>query len=318
MLIDRVKIEVAAGSGGNGCNSFFKRRGARHRAVPNGGPGGKGADVVMVASRHVRTLRDFTFHRHFKARQGGHGSSNNKNGRGAEDLVIKVPLGTVITDLDTGSLLADLTEEGESVIVAKGAAGGEGNIKSPEATPGRAGEAKTLQLDLKLIADVGIVGFPNSGKSTLICGISRADSKIADYPFTTKEPILGVIQKEEFSIVVADMPGLIKDAHLGKGLGDRFLRHIERTKLLVHLVDMSGVSFQDPMEAYESLNEELALYSPSLAKKEQIIVANKMDLPDAPKNILRFKKKMKKKVLAISALKRHGLEELIEEIRSRL
>ena len=317
MLIDQVKVEVKAGRGGNGCNSFFGKRG-RPRIKPSGGPGGKGGNIVMVVSSHMQTLRDFKFRQHFKAQGGGHGSSNNKKGRNGADFIIKVPPGTIITDIDSQCRLGDLKDTFDSLVVARGGRGGRGNIHSKIASLGEEGETKILQLDLKLIADVGIVGFPNSGKSTLVSNISGANSKVADYPFTTKEPILGVVAGEDFSFVAADMPGLIKGAHSGRGLGDKFLRHIERTKLLVHLIDMARGFLGDPLADYLALNEELSLYSPDLAAKVQIIVANKMDLPAADENLARFKKKVKEKILAISALKKQGLEELVEEIRNSL
>lgn len=318
-FIDRAKIFVKAGDGGRGCASFYRDKYTRF-GKPNGGDGGRGADIVLLADRNIFTLLDFQYNRHFRAAHGGHASSNNKKGRDAQPVIIKVPVGTVVTDLKTGCVLRDLKEEGEQVVVAAGGKGGLGNIHSPglEAISGEPGEEKELSLDLKLIAQVGIVGFPNAGKSTLISGISNAQPKIAAYPFTTKFPILGMVDKGDNKFIVADIPGLIKGSSQGKGLGDEFLRHVERTKVLLHVVDISGFEGRDPLEDYKAINYELKAYGKALEKKPQIIALNKMDLEGAREKLKRFKTKVKKKVYPISALKKEGLQELINAVAQKL
>lgn len=318
MFIDSAKIYVKAGDGGKGCFSFYKDNFTRYRR-PDGGDGGNGGNIVLVTDKNLFTLLDFQFNRHFYARSGQHASSNNKRGKGASDLIIRVPVGTLVTDFKNNCFLRDLNQDGQELIVAKGGRGGIGNKKlKNNATVGQLGEEKELLLDLKLIADVGIAGFPNVGKSTLISAISNAHPKIANYPFTTKSPVLGVVEGEDFSFSVADIPGLIEGSHTGRGLGDKFLRHVERTKILIHLVDISGYEGRDPVGDYKNINKELKCYNPDLAKKPQIIVANKMDLPDASGNLKKFKKLIKKKIYPISALKKQGLEELIEAVRKKL
>lgn len=313
LFVDQAKIHVRAGNGGNGCRSF--RRDRYHRyGIPDGGDGGKGGDVIIQADRCLYTLLDFKYKSSFIADDGGNGSSNNKKGKNAKDLIIRVPVGTLIIDAKTDCVLKDLSKDKDSVIVALGGKGGRGNHSGGEATKGLPGEERELILDLKLIADVGLVGFPNVGKSTLISNISSATSLVAPYPFTTKKPVLGVVKYNDFSFVVADIPGLISGSHQGRGLGDRFLRHIERTKLLLHIIDISGSEGRDPVEDYKIINKELRLYSKALLNKPQIIVANKMDLEGSLDNLKIFKKKVKKKIYPISALKKEGLEELIEEI----
>jgi GTP-binding protein len=263
---------------------------------------------------------DFHYNRHFRAIHGGHASSNKKRGRDGEPVVIRVPVGTIVTDLKSGCVLRDLKEEGEEVIVALGGKGGLGNIHSPdgEAMPGEPGEERELTLDLKLIAEVGLVGFPNAGKSTLIANVSNAQPKIASYPFTTKIPILGVVKREENNFVIADIPGLIEGSSEGKGLGDKFLRHIERTKILIHVVDVSGFEGRDPVKDYRAINQELKNYSKDVAKKIQIIALNKIDLPGAKENVKRFKKLVKKESYPISALKKEGLEELMDAVAEKI
>jgi len=317
MFIDTAKIQVKAGDGGNGCRSFFRDNRVEH-GKPNGGDGGDGGSVVLRSDKSITTLLDFQFQRHFKAENGKHGSSNNKYGARGADCVIRVPVGTVVTDVATDCLIRDLDTHGLEVIVARGGKGGRGNSKNRDAVPGEAGEERELSLNLKLIADVGIIGFPNAGKSTLISKLSNATPKIANYPFTTKAPILGVVRvDDEYSFVIADIPGLIEGAHEGKGLGDKFLKHVERTKLLVHLIDMAGVDGRLPYEDYLTINSELKAFSSELKKKGQIVVANKMDLPQAKENLKSFKKHFKRKVVEISALHGQGLEDLIEEISAK-
>ncbi len=313
MFIDRTTIHLKAGDGGNGCNSFQKHK-MHRRGRPDGGEGGDGGSVIVISDRNIQTLLDFQYRRHFKAQPGRHGSSNKKRGRDGEDCIIKVPPGTVIIDAHKRVVLRDLSSDNQSVTVARGGRGGSGNSRFRPAVPGEGGEERDVLLELKLIADVGIVGYPNAGKSTLISSISNTRPKIASYPFTTKKPMLGVVMLEESNFVIADIPGLIKGAHQGKGLGHQFLRHIERTKVLLHLVDMASVDGRDPVSDYHSLNDELGLYSGRLLKKTQIIAGNKMDLPQAKANLRNFEAEIKREVYPISALKREGLDELISAI----
>lgn len=317
MFVDQAKIFVKGGAGGRGCNSFHRLKN-RPKGIPDGGGGGKGADIIIRADKKLYTLLDYKYKRHFFGAHGGHGSGNNRTGRNAEDIVIRVPLGTVVKDIGAGCVLRDLTKDAEEFIAARGGRGGVGNRPYKEATGGEAGEEKELLLDLKIIADAAVVGFPNAGKSTLICAISNAHSKIAGYPFTTKSPVLGVVKSGEKIFTAADMPGLIEGASGGKGLGDKFLRHIERTKILIHLVDISGYEGRDPFEDYRILNNELEKYGCGVAKKPQVLAANKIDLEGAKENLARFKKAVKKKIYSISALKKEGLEELVEAAAKEL
>ncbi len=317
MFVDQAKIQVKGGSGGKGCESFYTDMYTR-RGIPDGGDGGNGASIIIRADRNLRTLMDFAFKRHFFGAHGGHGSSKNKRGKDAQDIIIRVPCGTIIKDETIDCVLGDLDADQQELLVARGGKGGSGNRKGRTVVPPEPGEDKLLVLDLKLIADVGVVGFPNAGKSTLISAVSHATPQIAAYPFTTKAPTLGVVGKESGSFVIADIPGLIEGSAKGKGLGDRFLRHVERTRILIHLIDMAGFEGRDPLEDYRIINRELKAYSPEVYKKKQIIVANKMDLETAPENLARFKKKIKKSVIAISALQKEGLEELIDVIRKKL
>jgi len=319
MFIDTAKIHVKAGDGGNGCQSYFRDTRVEH-GKPNGGDGGDGGDVVLRADKGIYTLLDFQYQRHFKAQNGKHGSGNDKAGARGDDCLIRVPVGTVVTDLDTDCLIRDLDHDGIEVAVARGGRGGRGNSRRHDAEIGQPGEEKNIGFNLKLIADVGIVGFPNAGKSTLISKISNATPKIASYPFTTKAPTLGVVRFEDrdTDIIVADIPGLIEGAHKGKGLGDRFLKHVERTKILVHLIDMAGVDGRDPRDDYRIINEELEAFSDKLADKQQIVVANKMDLEAAQAHLKVFRTRCRKKIIAVSALQGEGLKELLEEISKHL
>jgi len=319
MLIDTAKILVSAGSGGNGCTSYFRTNRHEH-GKPNGGEGGNGGSIIMRANKSIYTLLDFQFNRHFKAESGKHGSSNDKVGASGHDKVISVPVGTIVLDVSTDCLLRDLDRDGLEIVVAKGGAGGRGNTKKGDAEQGTPGQERELLLDLRLIADVGIIGFPNAGKSTLISEISNATPKIARYPFTTKSPNLGVVRLEDQDkdLIVADIPGLIEGAHKGKGLGDKFLKHVERTKILLHLIDMAGVDGRDPLEDFNTINEELKFFSKKLDSKKQILVANKMDLSQAQANLKMFKKRCKKRIIQVSALKAEGLEELLEEVSKKV
>ena len=292
MFVDEVDIHVIAGDGGNGCLSF-RREKFVPRGGPDGGDGGPGGSIYIVAAPRKNTLVDFRFHPEFKAERGQHGQGANRTGSTGRDLDIEVPIGTLVFPLDAADgasePLADLATDGQRILIARGGRGGRGNARFVSSTnraprrvePGQPGEERRLRLQLKLLADVGLIGFPNAGKSTLISRISAARPKIASYPFTTLTPNLGVVTLSgDRSFVVADVPGLIEGAHEGHGLGDRFLRHIERTKVLVHLVDVSGASGRDPLEDFDVIQRELRLFSPAVAAKPQIVTANKVDALD--------------------------------------
>jgi len=326
VFFDEAKIYVKAGDGGNGCVSF-----RREKYVPLGGPdggdGGKGGDVYLVANPHLNTLIHFKRRIHFKAQRGGHGKGKKQKGRQGDDLLIEVPPGTVIRDAETGEFIAELIEEGQKALVARGGQGGRGNAafatptnQAPRiAERGEPGQERWLYLELKLIADVGIVGVPNAGKSTLLAAVSAARPKIADYPFTTLEPHLGVVTLDDYtSFVMADIPGLIKGAHAGAGLGHEFLRHIERTRVIIHLLDGASA---DPLSDYESINEELALFDPKLARKPQLVVLNKMDLPQAQALWPLVKKAMRErgqKAMSISAVTGQGVREMLRSVAEML
>ena len=311
MFVDQARIQVKGGDGGKGCESFYRDKFMRYPR-PDGGDGGKGGDVVFVAERGLATLLDYRFRQHYEAGRGGHASSKNKKGKTGADVSLRVPVGTILVDDQTGLLIRDLNCDRQEVIVARGGAGGHGNNKNRTVTPPQPGEARIIRLELKLIADVGLIGFPNAGKSTLINAISSVKSKIAAYPFTTKAPVLGIVRdpQSEFQFVVADLPGLIEGAHQGRGLGLQFLRHAERTKILVHVIDRAGSEGRDPLKDYQLIDEELKAYDEALAHKPRIVVANKMDLPEADKNLKRFKRKYPQKNFAISALEKTGLKKL--------
>ncbi|MBU1006060.1 MAG: GTPase ObgE [Candidatus Omnitrophica bacterium] len=318
MFIDHAGINVKAGDGGDGCNSFSKGRFQRYKR-PDGGPGGKGGDIIIKADNNVQTLIDFYYRKHFKAEDGTNASSNHKKGHEGKDRVIRVPIGTLIKDSDEDITYCDLNEAGRSVIISKGGKGGKGNSRFKDATPGKDGEEKNITLELKLVADVGIIGYPNAGKSSLVSRISNAKVKIANYPFTTKTPTLGMVRMgEERSFVVCDIPGLIKGAHAGKGLGDDFLRHVERTKVLVHMIDMAAMDGRDPASDLISINKELVLYNEDLLDRPQVIAVNKMDMPEALKNLKIFKKKVKKKIYPVSCVTGEGIKELLEAVYKKL
>lgn len=322
MFVDKAKIYVKGGDGGNGLVAF-----RREKFVPEGGPsggdGGRGGDVIFLVDEGLRTLMDFRYQKHFKADRGEHGQRKNMHGKNAEDLVVKVPPGTMVRDEATGNLLADLTEHGQSAVIAKGGRGGRGNarfVTSVNRVPGFAengepGEEHWVILELKLLADVGLVGFPNAGKSTLLSRVSKATPKIAAYPFTTIAPNLGVVTVPDGrSFVLADIPGLIEGAHEGAGLGHEFLRHIERTRVLIHLVDGAGSEGRDPLEDFQTINRELALHNPSLARKKQIVGFNKMDLPEARERWPLAEKwflKNEFQVLPLSGVTGEGMDQLL-------
>jgi GTP-binding protein len=327
MFVDEVDIHVTAGDGGRGCLSF-RREKYVPRGGPDGGDGGHGGSVYVVATPTKNTLVDFRFHPEFKADRGQHGEGSNRTGQTAEDLDIAVPVGTLIfvkaPDSDEFQLLVDLAEEGERVLVAQGGRGGRGNARFVSSTnraprrveQGHPGEEKQLRLHLKLLADVGLVGFPNAGKSTLISRISAARPKIADYPFTTLIPNLGVVSlSDSRSFVVADVPGLIEGAHTGHGLGHRFLKHVERTKVLVHLVDVSGTSGRDPVDDFDTIMEELRLFDEKVAAKPQIVAANKIDALDDPERVTRLEAHVKARGLPfyrISGATGEGVDAVVE------
>jgi GTP-binding protein len=327
MFVDEVDIHVIAGSGGNGCLSF-RREKFVPRGGPDGGDGGSGGSVYVAAIATKNTLVDFRFHPDFKARRGQHGQGSNRTGSSGHDLDVGVPIGTLIYEKTDGEtrLVADLAEEGQRVLVARGGRGGRGNARFVSSTnraprrtePGEPGEEKFLRLELKLLADVGLVGFPNAGKSTLISRISAAKPKIADYPFTTLAPNLGVVSlSDDRSFVVADVPGLIKGAHEGHGLGDRFLRHVERTKVLIHLVDVSSASGRDPVEDFDTIQNELQLFDPEVAAKPQIVAANKIDALDDPDRLARLTRHVRRRklpIIPLSGVRGDGLAELLERV----
>lgn len=321
MFIDKVKIYVKAGKGGKGCQSHYRDKLMRApknfkhwRGKPDGGDGGEGGKIVLKANFHLWSLLDFKYKRHFRAQDGKHGGSQKRRGENGKDCVVEVPVGTSVKDFDNQYLLGDLDADGKTLVVAKGGRGGLGNVHKREVTEGEPGQELNLDLELKLISDIGIIGFPNVGKSSLIRCISKAKSKVASFPFTTKNPILGVVDLDDKRLVVADMPGLIKDAHKGKGLGLQFLRHISRAKVLLHMVDMSGLEARDPVEDYEATNRELEFYNRKLLDKPQLLVANKMDLESSEENLKKFKAKVNKEIIPISALKKTGIGELLEAL----
>ncbi|MFH1799019.1 MAG: Obg family GTPase CgtA [Candidatus Omnitrophota bacterium] len=313
MLIDHAKIYVSAGDGGEGCQSLFKDIFHR-RGIPDGGDGGNGGNIVFKADTNLNTLLDFKYNQHYCAENGGRGGSNRKFGRSGKDKTIKVPVGTIIKDADNDLIIRDFTHPEEAVIAAKGGCGGKGSAKVREVLPSGKGESKTIILELKLVADAGIIGFPNAGKSTLVSRISNSRSKIAAYPFTTRSPKLGVVRAHKGTFVVADMPGIIEGAHSGRGLGDRFLRHIERTSVLVHLVEISPLDGSDPFENYSKLEKELELYSREVFNKPRIIAVSKMDTPASDSNLEIFRSKIKEKIWPVSALRGDGLADIISEI----
>jgi len=329
MFVDRVKIEVRAGKGGNGAVSF-RREKFIPKGGPNGGDGGKGGDIIIEADDKIGTLIDLYNHPHQRAKNGESGQGSNKTGKNGEDLIIKVPLGTVVEDMNSSTTSGDLIKNGQRVIVVRGGRGGLGNYRfkssvrrSPRfAQKGEPGEEKKLCLSLKIIADVGLVGYPNTGKSTLLSRISAAKPKIADYPFTTLSPILGVVSVDETkSFMAADIPGLIEGAHQGTGLGDKFLKHIERTKLILHVIDGSTIKKEDPLCSFRAINKELNNFSEKLIKKPQLIAINKCDLPSFEENIDCLKDAFQKegfKIFTISALTGVGLKTLIYAVSSFL
>lgn len=328
-FIDRTKIIVKAGDGGHG-KSAFRREKFIPKGGPSGGDGGRGADVILKVDHNMNTLLDFRYHRKFVGKNGGNGDIKNQYGKNAPQCIIKVPAGTLVKDAETGEVLADLVNEGDEAIVAKGGRGGRGNAKfatSANRAPtfaelGEPGEGRTLLLELKLLADVGLVGYPSVGKSSIIASVSAARPEIADYHFTTITPVLGVVSLGDAqNFVMADIPGLIEGASEGVGLGHDFLRHIERTKVIIHVLDASGIEGRDPVEDFYKINKELSLYSPKLAKRSQVIAANKLDLPQASENLARIQEMAEKeglKVFPVSAATKEGLQDLMRYVYQML
>ncbi len=324
MFVDKAKIYVKGGDGGNGTISF-----RREKYVPNGGPaggdGGRGGDVIFRVDEGLRTLMDFRYQRHFKGQRGEKGRTKNQHGAGADDMIVRIPPGTVIIDEESGEVLADLTRHNQEIIVAKGGRGGRGNTRfSTPANPapylaenGEEGEERNIVLELKVMADVGLVGFPSVGKSTLLSVVSAAEPKIGAYHFTTITPNLGVVAVgDDRSFVMADLPGLIEGAHEGIGLGHEFLRHVERTRVIIHVVDLSGSEGRDPFDDWMKINEELKLYSPELENRPQIVAANKMDMEEAQQNLDEFTRQVLEvkpdiQIIPISSLTRQGIQELL-------
>jgi len=328
MFVDQVKIYVKGGDGGNGMVAF-----RREKYVPKGGPaggdGGKGANVVFEVEEGLRTLMDFRYQRHFKAPRGEHGMSKNQHGRNSKDMIVKVPPGTIVSDANTKEVIADLTQHGQQAVIARGGRGGRGNSRfaspsnpAPELSEnGEPGQEREVMLELKVLADVGLVGFPSVGKSTLLSVVSAAKPKIADYHFTTIAPNLGMVETEDGrSFVMADLPGLIEGAHAGVGLGHQFLRHIERTRVIVHVIDMAAIEGRDPYEDYLTINKELQEYNLRLMERPQIIVANKMDMPEAEENLKLFKEQLQEDypIFPVSALTRSGLRDLLFAIADKI
>ncbi len=328
-FIDEVKLFARAGDGGAGCVSFRREKFIPFGG-PNGGDGGKGGDLILQVSPHVSTLYDLRLHPHQKAERGKNGMGKDCHGASGEDLVIPVPQGTIVKDAETGEILADLAEPEQRIILLKGGRGGQGNArfatstnKAPKfAQPGEEGEERVIRLELKLMADVGLLGFPSVGKSSLITRVSAARPKIADYPFTTLKPHLGVVEYKNYrTFVMADIPGIIEGASEGAGLGHRFLRHVERTRILLHLLDPCRTHDSNPLEDYETLNRELALFNPELAQKPQIIVVNKMDLPDVQAllpEITPYFARLGMKVFPVSAATGEGIAALLDEIAATI
>lgn len=326
MFVDEVVMDVKAGNGGDGCTAF-----RREKYIPDGGPfggnGGRGANIVFKTDLGLKTLLDLRYNKLIKAPKGANGMGKNKNGRGAEDVVIKVPLGTTVRDMETGLIIADLTKKDDVAIIAHGGRGGRGNTAFATATNpapnfsenGEPGEEKKIKVELRLLADVGFVGMPSVGKSTILSLISASKPKIAAYHFTTLSPNLGVVKTIDNRVfVAADLPGLIKGASLGEGLGDKFLKHVQRTRVIAHIIDMSAQEGRDPIEDYEIINKELEDFDPKLVKKPQVIIANKMDIDGAIENLKRFKEKYNLPVYETSAITNKGLDKALIAIADEL
>lgn len=326
MFVDEVEIKVEAGDGGDGCTAF-RREKFIEMGGPYGGNGGHGADIIFKVDEGLHTLLDLRYQKKIKGQKGENGRGKNQHGKGAEPLVVKVPQGTVVTDLATGLIIADLSKKGQEEIIAKGGRGGRGNTAFKTQTNtapdyserGEEGEKKDLKVEVKMLADVGLVGLPSVGKSTIISMISKSKPKIAAYHFTTLTPNLGVTKSSDGrSFVVADLPGLIEGASQGEGLGDKFLRHIERTRIIAHVIDMSGSEMRDPYEDYLLINNELKEFNPKLLEKPQIIIANKMDIAPAQENLKKFKEKVSCEIFEVSAATNTGLQKVVDYLANLL
>ena len=321
MFVDEVIIDVTAGHGGDGCMAFRREKYVA-MGGPFGGNGGKGGDIIFKADEGLRTLIDLRYKKHVKGEPGNNGSGKNKNGSSANDTIIKVPVGTTIKDNDTGVIIGDLIKHGQEIIVSYGGRGGRGNVTLATknnpcpsyAERGEPGEERKIKVELRMLADVGLVGLPSVGKSTLLSMITNANPKIASYHFTTLSPNLGVVSTKDYSYTIADLPGLISGASEGLGLGIKFLKHIERTKIIAHIIDMSGIEGRDPYEDYLTIRKELENFSPKLLDKKEIIIANKMDIPESKNNLKKFKEKVHKDIYEISALKNEGLDKVVNAL----
>ena len=326
MFVDEVVLELKAGNGGNGCMAF-----RREKFVPMGGPyggnGGKGSDIIFQVDEGLNTLLDLRYQKTIKGKSGENGLGKGKNGSKAEDVIVRVPLGTVITDMENGYVIADLTKKDDQVVAVKGGRGGRGNMAlATQSNPapklaenGEPGEVRKVKIELKLLADVGLVGLPSVGKSTFISKVSKAKPKIAEYHFTTLKPNLGVVKtKDNRSFVIADLPGLIKGASQGEGLGDRFLKHIERTRVIAHIIDIASSEGRDPYEDYLTINKELEDFNKDLLKKPQIVIANKMDLENAKENLEKLKSKVDVEIFPISAINNDGIDAVLIKLADML
>lgn len=322
MFVDEVIVELTAGRGGDGCMAFRREKYVA-MGGPFGGNGGKGGDIIFKVDEGLRTLIDLRYQKHIKASSGENGQGKNKNGKNATDMIVKVPLGTTIKDNETGAIIGDLTKNGEEVIVAYGGRGGRGNVTlATRSNPcpsyceyGEPGENRKVKVELRMLADVGLVGLPNVGKSTILSMVTNANPKIASYHFTTLSPNLGVVTSEDYSYTIADLPGLIEGASDGLGLGHKFLKHIERTKIIAHIIDMSGIEGRNPYEDYLTIRKELENFSPKLIQKPEIIIANKMDIESSKKNLEEFKQKVKVPIYEVSAIQNRGLDEVLKALK---
>lgn len=322
MFVDEVIVELTAGRGGDGCMAFRREKYVA-MGGPFGGNGGKGGDIIFKVDEGLRTLIDLRYQKHIKASSGENGQGKNKNGKNATDMIVKVPLGTTIKDNETGAIIGDLTKNGEEIIVAYGGRGGRGNVTlATRSNPcpsyceyGEPGENRKVKVELRMLADVGLVGLPSVGKSTILSMVTNANPKIASYHFTTLSPNLGVVTSEDYSYTIADLPGLIEGASDGLGLGHKFLKHIERTKIIAHIIDMSGIEERNPYEDYLTIRKELENFSPKLIQKPEIIIANKMDIESSKKNLEEFKQKVKVPIYEVSAIQNKGLDEVLKALK---
>ena len=322
MFVDEVIVELTAGRGGDGCMAFRREKYVA-MGGPFGGNGGKGGDIIFKVDEGLRTLIDLRYQKHIKASSGENGQGKNKNGKNALDMIVKVPLGTTIKDNETGAIIGDLTKNGEEVIVAYGGRGGRGNVTlATRSNPcpsyceyGEPGENRKVKVELRMLADVGLVGLPSVGKSTILSMVTNANPKIASYHFTTLSPNLGVVTSEDYSYTIADLPGLIEGASDGLGLGHKFLKHIERTKIIAHIIDMSGIEGRNPYEDYLTIRKELENFSPKLIQKPELIIANKMDIESSKENLEKFKQKVKVPIYEVSAIQNKGLDEVLKALK---